>query len=87
MKKRNKMRVEFEHWNCLLKKSIMTVETNNHWKYQIKAGNDYHKQIHDFVDVETNVTILPFGVVLAYAIVPNPPLATKWSNQKQWLSC
>jgi len=49
--------------------------------------NDYHKQIHDFVAIETHVTILPFGGVLTCAIVPNSPLPTKWSNQKQWLSC
>jgi hypothetical protein len=37
------------------------------------------------VVVETNVDILPFGVVMAYATVPNPPLPTKWSNQNQCL--
>jgi hypothetical protein len=37
------------------------------------------------VVVETNVVILPFGVVMAYATIPNPPLPTKWSNQNQCL--
>jgi hypothetical protein len=57
----------------------MTIKTN---KYQIKVVNDYHKKIHDFVDVETHIVVLPFGAILAYAIVPNSPLLTKWSNQK-----
>jgi hypothetical protein len=30
-----------------------------------------------------NVVVLPFGVVLAYLIVPKSPLPGKWSNQKQ----
>jgi len=68
-----------------LKKFIVIVETNNHKKYQIKVINHYHKEIHDFVVVETNVVILPFGVVMAYATIPNPPLPTKWSNQNQCL--
>ncbi len=84
MKKRYKMRVKLEHWNCLLDKFVVMVETNSHWKYQIKAVNDYHNEIHDFVGVETHV-VLPFGVVMAYATVPNPPLPTKWSNQNQCL--
>jgi hypothetical protein len=32
-----KMRVKIEHWNCLLNKSIVTIETNSHWKYRIWA--------------------------------------------------
>jgi hypothetical protein len=35
------------------------------------------KQIHDFVVVETHVAILPFGAIMAFAIVPNSPLPTK----------
>jgi hypothetical protein len=30
-----------------------------------------------------DVVVLPFGVVLAYPIVPKSPLPSKWSNQKQ----
>jgi hypothetical protein len=29
-RKRNKMRVELEHWNYLLNKVVVIVETNNH---------------------------------------------------------
>jgi hypothetical protein len=32
------------------------------------------------VAIETNVVVLPFGAVLAYAIVPNSPIKAKWSN-------
>ncbi len=78
----NKIRVELEHWSCLLNKSIVNVQTNNHWKYHIKVVNDYHKQIHDFVVIETHVIVLPFGAILTYVIIPNSPLPTKWSNQK-----
>ncbi len=56
-------------------------------KYYIKVINDSSKQIHDFVAIETHVDVLSFGVVLAYAIIPNSPLPTKWSNQNQWLPC
>jgi hypothetical protein len=30
-----------------------------------------------------DVVVMPFGVVLAYPIVPKSPLPSKWSNQKQ----
>jgi hypothetical protein len=60
----------------------MIVETNNHSKYHIRIVNDYHKKIHDFVIVETCVIVLPIGIIIAYAIVPNSPLPTKWSNKK-----
>jgi hypothetical protein len=63
------------------------IETNNHYKYQIRIVNDYDKQIHDFTVVETHVIIMQFGVVLAYVTIPNSPLPTKWSNQNQWLPC
>jgi hypothetical protein len=85
--KRNKRRFELEHWNCMLNKFVLTVDGKNHWKYQIGAINDYYKQVHDFVVVETHATILSLGIVLAYVIVLNSPLPTKWSNQNQWLSC
>ncbi len=29
--------------------------------------NDYQKQIHDVMAIETCVVILPFGIVMAYA--------------------
>ncbi len=63
---KKKMRVELEHWSCLLNKYVLTI---------------------DFVVVETHVIILPFGVILAYATIPNSPLPTKWSNQNEWLPC
>ncbi len=85
MKKRNKMRVELEHWSYLLNKSVVTIETNSHWKCQIIVVNDCCKQIHDFVAIETHVIVLPFGVILAYATIPNSPLPTKWSNQLKWM--
>jgi hypothetical protein len=47
--------------------------------------NDYCKQIHDFVAIETHVIVLPFSVILTYAIIPNSPLPTKLSNQNEWL--
>jgi hypothetical protein len=84
---KKKMRVELEHWSCLLNKYVLTIETNSHWKYHIIVVNDCCKQIHDFVVVETHVIILPFGVILAYATIPNSPLPTKWSNQNEWLPC
>jgi hypothetical protein len=60
----------------------LLVETNSHWKYLIWAKND--EQIFDFVAVETNVVILPFGAILAYATIPKSLLLmSKWSNQKQ----
>jgi hypothetical protein len=76
------IRVELEHWNYLLNKFIVIVETNNHWKCHIGIVNDCHKQIHDFVVVETHVITLPFWTISAYATIPNSPLPTKWSNQK-----
>ncbi len=30
MKKWNKIKVELEHWSCLLNKYVVTLETNNH---------------------------------------------------------
>jgi hypothetical protein len=60
-------------------------ETKNQWKYHLKEVND--KQVHDVVVVETHVAILPFGAFLAYIIVPNSPIPTRWSNQNQWLWC
>jgi hypothetical protein len=79
--------VELEHWSCLLNKSMVTIETNSHWKYHIILVNDCCKQIHDFVAIETLVIVLPFGVIWAYAIIRNSPLLTKWSNQNEWLPC
>ncbi len=32
---------------------------------------------------ETNVVVLQFGVIMAYAIVPKSILPSKWYNQKQ----
>jgi hypothetical protein len=61
----------------------MTIKTNNQSKYQIKTSND--KQIHDVVVIETHVNVLPFGVVLAYAIALNSSIPTRWSNHNQWL--
>jgi hypothetical protein len=87
MKKQNKIKAKLEQWSYLLNKSVVTIETNNHWKYYIKAVNDYHKQIHDVMAIETCVVIIPFGVVMAYAIVLNSPILTWWSNQNHWLSC
>ncbi len=81
------MKVELEHWNLLLNKFVVIVETNNHWKYVIKIVNDYLKQIHDFEAIETHVIVQSFGVILAYATIPNSPLPTKWSNQNEWLPC
>jgi hypothetical protein len=69
---------EFEQHGSFLNKFIVTVETNNQWKYYITVVND--KQIHDVVAIETHVAILPFGAILAYAIAPNSPIPTKWSN-------
>jgi len=63
------------------------VEKNNHKKYQIKVVNDYDKQTHDFMFVETHIIVLQFGVILVYVIIPNSPLPTKWCNQNQWLPC
>ncbi len=37
--------------------------------------------------IETNVDVLPFGVILAYAIVLNSLVKTKWFNDKQCLWC
>jgi hypothetical protein len=62
------LRVRIKHWNCSLNKSIVIVETNNHWKYQIWAWND--EQIFDFVVDEIDVVILPFRAILAYPIIP-----------------
>jgi len=36
--------------------------------------NDNQNHIHDVVFVERNVDVLPFGAILAYAIVPNSPI-------------
>jgi hypothetical protein len=69
---------EFEQCGSLLNKSVVTIETNNQWKYHTRVVND--KQLHDVVVVETHVVVVPFGVVLAYAIAPNSPIPTKWSN-------
>ncbi len=74
MKKQNKIMVKFYQCGSLLNKYVMTIETNSQWKYQIKIVND--KQIHDVVAVEAHVNVLPFGVVLAYAIAPNSPIPT-----------
>jgi hypothetical protein len=71
MKKRYKMRVELKHGNCLLNKFVKMVETNSHWKYQNRLVNDYHKEINDFVVVETHIVVLPFGVIMAYVTFPN----------------
>jgi hypothetical protein len=76
-----KMKVKGKHWNYLLNKSIMTVETSNHWKYQIWAWDD--EQIFDFVTNDIDVIVLPVGAVMAYHIIPKSPLPNKWSNQKQ----
>jgi len=76
--KQNKIMAKFEQCGSLLNKSIMMVDINSHWKYQIKTIND--KQINDVV-VETQIVILPFGAVLAYAIAPNSLIPTRWSNQ------
>jgi hypothetical protein len=46
----------------------------------MKVINDIQNHIHDVVAIETNVVVLPFGVILAYAIVPNSPIKAKWSN-------
>ncbi len=69
---------EFEQYGSFLNKCIVTVETNNQWKYYIKVVND--KKIHDVVAIETHVAILPFRAILAYANAPNLPIPTKWSN-------
>jgi hypothetical protein len=58
----------------------MTIETNNQLKLQNKVINDTQNHIHDVVAIETNIVVLPFGVVLAYAIVPNSPIKAKSSN-------
>jgi hypothetical protein len=49
--KQNKIMAEFEQCGFLLSKSIMMVDINSQWKYQIKTIND--KQINDVV-VETH---------------------------------
>jgi hypothetical protein len=54
-------------------------------KLQIKAINDNQNHIHDDVAIETNVVVLPFGAVLAYAIVLNSLVKTRWSNDNQCL--
>ncbi len=59
----------------------MTIEINNHWKYQVWTLDD--EQIFDFDAIGTNVVITPFGVVLPYVTIPKSPLPTKWSNEKQ----
>ncbi len=81
MRKQNKIMAKLEQCGSLLNKYVIIIETNNQWKYHIKTIND--KQIHDVVVVETHV-VLPFGVILAYAIIPNLPIPTRWSNQNQW---
>jgi hypothetical protein len=40
-------------------------------------------QVHGFVAIETHATILPLGDVVAYPIVLNLSLPTKWSNDPQ----
>jgi hypothetical protein len=47
--------------------------------------NDNENHIYDVVVVETNVNVLPFGVVLASVIVPNSLVKTIWSNDNQCL--
>ncbi len=69
---------KFEQWNSLLKKFVVTSDINSQWKYQIIVVND--KKINDVVAIQTHVIILPFGAVLTYAITPNSPIPTKWSN-------
>jgi hypothetical protein len=41
--------------------------------------------MHDVVVAETNVTIMPFGAIMAYVIVSNSLIKTKWSNDNQCL--
>jgi hypothetical protein len=55
----------------MLNKCILTVEGNNHKKNKMKAINDYHMQIHDFVVVDTHASILPLEVIVTYATVLN----------------
>jgi hypothetical protein len=69
---------KFEQCGSLLNKFVGNVKTNSQWKYHIKVIND--KQINDVADIETNVDVLPFKVIMAYTIVPNSPIPTKWSN-------
>jgi hypothetical protein len=76
---------KFKQCGSLLNKSVVIIETNNQWKYHIKLLID--KQINDVVAIETHVNVLPFKVIMAYIIVPNSPIPTKWSNQNQWLWC
>jgi hypothetical protein len=49
-------------------------------KLHIKVINNIQNHIHDVVAIETNVVIMPFGVILTYAIVLNSPIKTKQSN-------
>jgi hypothetical protein len=63
----------------------MTIEINNQLKFHIKVVNDNQNHIHDVVVVETNVVVLRFGVVMAYAIVSNSPMKTKRSDDNQCL--
>ncbi len=65
----------------LLNKSIVTVETNNQWKYHIRVMNDNFKKIHDVVAIETHVVVLPFGIILEYAIVLNSPIPTNGQSK------
>jgi hypothetical protein len=70
----------------MLNKCILTIEGNNHRQNKIKAINDYHIQIHDFVVVDTHATILPLRVIVTYATILNSSLPTDWSNENHWLS-
>ncbi len=60
-------------WTWTLKLHVeqirMIVDANNYWKYQIRAINDYYKQMQDFVVVETHATILSLGIILAYVLL------------------
>jgi hypothetical protein len=40
-------------------------------------------QVHDFVVVKTHVVVMALGAIVAYPIVLNLSLLTKWSNENQ----
>jgi hypothetical protein len=43
--------------------------------------NDNFKKIHDVVAIETHVVVLPFGIILEYAIVLNSPIPTNGQSK------